>query len=82
MDEVLRLKKNLYGLKDADRAWWQHLSEGLEDMGFRKCETEQCVWVKNGVIIVVYVDDCLIFADKNETIKDIVTKMKQKDITA
>ena len=28
-DVVLRLLKNLDGLKDAERTWWEHLSEGV-----------------------------------------------------
>ena len=34
-DVVLKLLKNLYGLKDAGLAWFEHLSDGLEDIGFK-----------------------------------------------
>ena len=44
-DMVLKLKKNVYGLKDAGRTWWEHLLEGLEKMGFRQCQADQCVWM-------------------------------------
>eukprot|EP00957_Ditylum_brightwellii_P056609 4291001-Ditylum_brightwellii.AAC.1 len=81
-DVVLKLKKNLYGLKDAGRTWWEHLSSGLEKMGFRQCEADQCVWKKDGVVIIVYVDDCLIFGNTKELVDDIVTALgKQFDIT-
>ena len=59
---VLKLKKNLYGLKDARRTWWQYLSEGLVEMGFTQCQTDQCVFLKDDVIILIYVDDCCIIS--------------------
>eukprot|EP00957_Ditylum_brightwellii_P106236 8104901-Ditylum_brightwellii.AAC.1 len=43
-DMVLKLKKNIYGFKDVDRTWWEHLSAGLESMGFKQCNSDQCVW--------------------------------------
>eukprot|EP00957_Ditylum_brightwellii_P087418 6653924-Ditylum_brightwellii.AAC.1 len=42
-DVVLKLRKNLHGLKDAGRTWWEHLSEGLENIGFKQCNADQCV---------------------------------------
>ena len=80
--QVLKLKNNLYGLKDAGRTWWEHLSEGLEEMGFRKCQSDQCVWMKDGAVIVVYVDDCLIFANEDNTVIELIAELKGKfDIT-
>ena len=51
---VLKLKKNLYGLRDAGRTWWEHLSEGLTEMGFHQTETDQCVFIKDNVIILIF----------------------------
>eukprot|EP00957_Ditylum_brightwellii_P121162 9240681-Ditylum_brightwellii.AAC.1 len=42
-DVVLKLKKNLYGLKDDGRTWWEHLSLGLDKFGFRQCTSNLCV---------------------------------------
>eukprot|EP00957_Ditylum_brightwellii_P001023 81343-Ditylum_brightwellii.AAC.1 len=47
-DAVLKLKKNLYGLKYAGRTWWEHLSLGLDKLGFRQCTSDLCVWKKDG----------------------------------
>ena len=33
-ETVLKLLKNLYGLKDAGLTWYEHLTKGLNDMGF------------------------------------------------
>lgn len=33
-DMVLKQLKHLHGLKDAGLTWFEHLSEGLEDIGF------------------------------------------------
>eukprot|EP00957_Ditylum_brightwellii_P140595 10710965-Ditylum_brightwellii.AAC.1 len=42
-DLVLKLKKNLYGLKDSGRTWWEHLSSRSEQIGFQQCVADQCV---------------------------------------
>ena len=62
------LKKNLYGLRDAGRTWWEHLSEGLIDLGFHKIETDQCVFIKEDFFILIYVDNCVISSKNKESI--------------
>ena len=69
---VLKLKKNLCGLKDGGRTWWEHSSSGLSALGFVPSESDPCVWIKNDAIIVSYVDDCLIFYDKNEVLTNTI----------
>ena len=61
-NKVLKLKKNLYGLKQAGRNWWLKLAEGLKDMGFKPSQADPCVHLRNDAVILVYVDDCLIFS--------------------
>eukprot|EP00957_Ditylum_brightwellii_P065364 4958753-Ditylum_brightwellii.AAC.1 len=51
-DLVLKLKKDLYGLKDAGRTWWEHLASGLKGVGFKQCGADQCVWKKDGLVII------------------------------
>jgi hypothetical protein len=58
----LRLKKNLYGCKQAARNWFKLLSEGLCHEGFVQSYTHPCLFLRADCIIVVYVDDCLLFS--------------------
>jgi hypothetical protein len=80
--QVLRLRKALYGLRQAPRAWNIRLDESLATLGFTKCPSEHALYTKQakrGTIIVnVYVDDLVITGEKKEDIeafKKEMTKM-------
>lgn len=55
------LRKALYGLQVAGRAWYNKLANGLTSYGYRRLAADSCIFVKgNGasmVIICCYVDD-------------------------
>eukprot|EP00957_Ditylum_brightwellii_P079809 6069632-Ditylum_brightwellii.AAC.1 len=76
-DLVLKIKKNLYGLKDAERTWQEHLSSGIEEMGFKQCVADQCIWNRDGIIIIVYVDDCLVFGNDKEKVDEVVMEISK-----
>jgi hypothetical protein len=65
---VVRLKKNLYGSKQAALMWYALISEVLCNRGFRRSKYEPCCFIldPNGciddsyIIVCVYVDDLLI----------------------
>ena len=63
-DEVFLILKNLYGLKQASKTWFEHLRDGLtsKELGFTPSAVDPCVFYKDGCAILCYVDDCLIFA--------------------
>ena len=61
---VLRLKKNLYGLKQAAKNWFDMLSDGLIARDFVPSATDPCVYYRHNAIILVYTDDYIIFAKK------------------
>jgi hypothetical protein len=81
-DYVLLLIKNLYGLCDASKTWFEHLSKGLHEMGFKSSDIDPCIFHNKGITILVYVDDCLIFCESKSladtTIKNL---MKNFDLT-
>src|ERR1035441_2770566 len=60
-DFICKLNKALYGLKQAGRLWYYTLHEHLEKNGYKRLETEPCVYIhREGekiIIIAVYVDD-------------------------
>ena len=59
-NSVLRLKRNLYGLKDTGRTWHEHLTDGLTSMGFSATASDPCIFVRGSSILILYVDDCVI----------------------
>ena len=45
-DTVLKLIRNLYGLKDAGKIWFEHLAKGLKRMGFKPIVSDTCLYVR------------------------------------
>ena len=77
-NSVLKLKKNLYGLKQASHNWHNLLNAGLIKLGFKQSEYEPCLFLKNGIICVVYVDDTLFFAKDDNVIDTHISKLKDQ----
>ena len=66
--KVLRLKKSLYGLKQAARAWNRKAISMLAKLGFAQGNADQCLFFrkeKNGSItyLLIYMDDILVASD-------------------
>ncbi|KAL7284965.1 hypothetical protein ACG7TL_000054 [Trametes sanguinea] len=61
---VCRLKKTLYGLKQAGRGWYKTLSDAMADMGLLRCASDHAVWYKHAddatLIVASSVDDLTI----------------------
>lgn len=83
-DRVCRLNKAVYGLKQAGRVWNKKLDGFLTSLGFKCSRCDPCVYVKEGMIIAVYVDDLLIFyrntAELDATRSKLHEKFRMKDI--
>ena len=56
---VLKLKKNLYGLKDAAHNLFQMLSKGLTGpkLGFKPSAIDPCVFLRKDAIMLTWVDN-------------------------
>lgn len=70
--KVLKLKKAIYGLKQASRAWNKKVDNCLISNGYKRSKIEPCMYIKDTnkckTIVTVYVDDFFIFSnDKIET---------------
>ena len=75
---VLKLLKNLYGLKDAGRTWFEHLSYGLIDMGFKATSSDPCIFIRNSDIIILYVDDCVIISKTEREAEHIFSELENR----
>ena len=62
--KVLRLRKALYGLRQAPRAWNAKLDSTLKGMGFEQSPYEAAIYRRcnrgNAMLVGVYVDDLVI----------------------
>lgn len=76
-NECLLLKKALYGLKQSGRVWNEFFSEVLQNYNMKQSVYDHCMFVPSdshmGLIILVYVDDILVFAKT----QDILNNCKQ-----
>jgi hypothetical protein len=66
----LFIKKGLYGLKQASLNWFKELKHSLVDFGFHPSAIDPCLYLKEGMIIITYVEDKIIASD---SMKDINT---------
>jgi hypothetical protein len=64
----IRLKRNLYGCKQAARNWYLCLKAGLEARGFVSSKIDPCLYICTDCLIALYTDDCLIFANDDSTV--------------
>ena len=59
---VLKLLKNLYGLKQAARQFYLHLKDGLLRLGFHTSAIDECLFYRSDILFIVYVDDGIIYS--------------------
>ena len=74
----IKLKRNLYGCKQASRNWFLHLSQGLEAHGFVASKTDPCLFIRKDAIICLYTDDCCVFAKDNKIIDNLIANLSQE----
>ncbi len=60
---VLKLEKPLYGLIQASSNWYEMLKKALEDCGFLESVADFCGVMKKDMIVLVYVDDCILISN-------------------
>lgn len=70
---VWKLKKAVYGLKQAGREWYKRIRKEFEGLGFTRSQADHCIFykVEDGMllIIAIYVDDMILLSDKSEGIR-------------
>lgn len=79
-NKVLRLRKALYGLRQAPRAWNDKLDSTLKKVGFQQSPHEASVYRRgkggNALLVGVYVDDLVITGSKEEEVEEFKAQMK------
>lgn len=79
---VCKLKKSLFGLKQAPRAWNIELNEAITKYGLTRSEEDQCVYYRvegdNWILATFFVDDGLICGTNKEIIQRFVVHLEKK----
>ncbi|GFW78823.1 ATP-binding cassette sub-family A member 3 [Trichonephila clavipes] len=76
---VCKLKQALYGLHQSGRAWYFELNNVLNEIGLQKLNWCNCTYLYgNSIVLLVYVDDIVIFGQTEKDIDDVLIKLKGK----
>lgn len=79
-DKVLKLKKALYGLRQAPRAWNAKLDASLRNLGFVRSVSEHGVYMRGDgsarLLVGVYVDDLIIAGRSHKEVIGFKEEMK------
>lgn len=59
-DIVLRLRRPLYGLRIAPKAWFRECTRKLRILGAKQVPEEPCLWLYEKTYVFFYVDDFLV----------------------
>ena len=73
---ILKLKVSLYGLKQASMNWHSKLKKAFEDRGFVEFLSDPCVYISEDMIILVYVDDCILISKDTPVIEKFISSLK------
>ncbi len=68
-DSILKLLKNIYGQKQAGCVWNKFLLERLSSLGYKASLIDDCVFFKDNIIFMVYVDDGIFLGPDDEQFK-------------
>jgi hypothetical protein len=81
-DQILLLKRPVYGRPDAPRAWYEAISQFImEDMGFERSILDPAMFIHRNEeqnpdgILVLHVDDLMVATDGNPEVEECVGKL-------
>ena len=72
---VLKLNKSLCGLKQGSCNWHKKLKEALLARGFTESILDPCVFLSKDLIILVYVDGCILISKNDIAIPNFIKSL-------
>ncbi|GJZ51765.1 retrotransposon protein, putative, ty1-copia subclass [Tanacetum coccineum] len=74
-NRVCKLKRSIYGLKQASRQWNKRFDDEIKKFGFTQNQDEPCVYLKasgsNVTFLILYVDEILIMGNNIPMLQDV-----------
>ncbi|OMO87828.1 Integrase, catalytic core [Corchorus capsularis] len=79
---VCKLKKLLYGLRQASRNWYHKLTKALEDVGFRQSKADHPLFLydkgETFLTALIYVDDVILAGNNGDKIQEVKSYLNDK----
>ncbi|NCF91157.1 MAG: hypothetical protein GWQ05_09390, partial [Verrucomicrobiaceae bacterium] len=79
-EKVLKLKRCLYGLRQAPRSFWKYMVEKLEICGLKQSSLDPCLFIGPTCLVIVYVDDVLLWSTSIEHIYAVGTALRNEGV--
>ncbi|GKF14929.1 retrotransposon protein, putative, ty1-copia subclass [Tanacetum coccineum] len=80
-NRVCKLKRFIYGLKQASRQWNKRFDDEIKKFGFTQNRDEPCVYLKasgsNVTFLILYVDDILIMGNNIPMLQDVKSYLRR-----
>ena len=80
--QVLKLRKSLYGLRQSPRNWNNTFARVIESIGFKSIYSDPCVYVYGSgneyVVLSIYVDDVFLLGVDPSVVKNIREQLVNK----
>ncbi|KAL7485605.1 hypothetical protein ACHAW6_011196 [Cyclotella cf. meneghiniana] len=74
-DYVLQLPANIYGQKQAGSVWNQYLVSKLESIGITQSCIYECVFYRDGIIFIVYVDNGIFLGTSDGQLSNVIKEL-------
>ena len=75
---MAKLKKALYGIKQAPRVWYNILATFLLLLGFQPLNADSFIFCHDSIIIAIYVDNLLLASASKPDINKIKDSLKER----
>ena len=79
-NNVCKLNRSLYGLKQASRCWNKRFTEILKKFEFKVSTADSCVFTgeinKKKIILAIYIDDGIIAAESKDVAEEFIRCLK------
>jgi hypothetical protein len=81
-EQVCKLKRSLYGLKQSPRMWYQNFDINILSLGFVRSKVDHDIYSKeeggNFIYVALYVDDMLLIENNMDAIKEVKKQLSSK----
>ncbi len=71
----------MYGLRQAPGYFFEYFTERLVRQGLTPSKHDPCLFFSKTIIVIIYVDDILIYCKDEAEIDDFIKRMRSEDVT-